>query len=414
MGSTTTPEQPFERLEQAFLNAIEDGTWPGAVVAATNVNGTFHYAKAFGKDTCDSNGKLFEMDSIMAIASMTKLLTTIAALQLVEKKLIGLDDDVTPWVPTLADQEVLDGWDEAAGGRPRTHRRKNKITLRNLLTHSSGAGYDMSNPDLARFTAYMGREVNSGATVDERFGYPLLFEPGIGWEYGTGMDWVGQVIERRTGQTLEVYMQKHIWEPLGIERMSFWPGSIPDADKKRARMSVRDPVSGWPISLEGPVFTEGVTDCFGGQGLYASMEDFLKVLHSILADDGRLLSSQSTAMMFQPQLGEASRESLQRHLRASTPSSLFVGIFDNTLLYDWGLGGMLCMEDAKTGRRKQSLFWSGAPNLFWFINREADLCGVLGTQILPPCDPRVANVIELFESSVFTAREELPGGQGGR
>ncbi|KAJ0414812.1 beta-lactamase/transpeptidase-like protein [Aspergillus carlsbadensis] len=409
MSSTAIHENPFERMERSFLKATEDGTWPGAIVAATNRRGTFRYAKAFGKDTCDGDGNALEMNSIMAIASMTKLLTSIAALQLVESELIGLDDDVSPWIPTLAAQPVLSGWDVA--GRPLTHTRKNKLTLRNLLTHSSGAGYDMGNSDLARFTAYAGREVNSGATVDERFGYPLLFEPGVGWEYGAGIDWVGQVIERRTGQTLETYMRKHIWEPLGIERMSFWPGCIPDADgeRKHARMCVRDPVSGWPVLLEGPSLIEGVTECFGGQGVYASMEDFLKVLHSILADDGKLLTSPSTAMMLQPQLSESSREALQRRISICGPTPSFIGLYDNTRLYDWGLGGMLCMEDEISGRCKGSLFWSGRPNLFWFIDRESDVCGVLGTQLLPPGDPRVSRMIELFESSVFAARQGIPG-----
>jgi hypothetical protein len=95
------------------------------------------------------------------------------------------------------------------------------------------------------------------------------------------------------------------------------------------------------------------------------MEDFLKVLHSILADDGKLLTSRSIAMMFQPQLLPPSREALQKRVRDSTPESSFIGIFDQTLSYDWGLGGMLAMENEPSGRRRNSLFWSGMPNLFW-------------------------------------------------
>lgn len=356
---------PLEDLEKAFDTSLEDGTWPGVVVAATNKSGSFHYAKAFGNDDGTSDGRPFAMSSIMALASMSKLLTSIAALQLVEKRLVDLETDVSSLLPTLASQGVLCDWD--AAGKPCIQPRKNPITLRSLLTHSSGAGYDMSNPNLARFTAYKGRRVNSGTTVDERFGYPLTFEPGTAWEYGTGIDWVGQLVERLTGQTLEADMQRHIWEPLGIERMSFWPAGISGGDRK-VRISVRDEASGRFTALKQLFLTEGVTDCFGGQGIYASMEEFLKVIHSILADDGKLLTSESIAMMFQSHLLPASRDSLQRHVKDCGTESSFIGIFDNNRLYDWGLGGMLAMENEPFGPQAKTLFWSGKPNLFWVSN----------------------------------------------
>ncbi|GKZ39084.1 hypothetical protein AbraIFM66950_011842, partial [Aspergillus brasiliensis] len=335
MFRNSDSRKSLEGLEKAFGTSLEDGTWPGVVVAATNKSGSFHYAKAFGNDDCTSDGRPLAMSSIMALASMSKLLTTIAALQLVEKRLVDLETDVSALIPTLASQGILHGWD--AAGQPRIQSRKNALNLRNLLTHSSGAGYDMSNPDLARFTAYKGRNINSGTTVDERFGYPLTFEPDTAWEYGTGIDWVGQLVERLTGQSLETYMQRHIWEPLGIERMSFWPATISGGNRK-VRVSVRDEASGRFTAMKQPFLTEGVTDCFGGQGIYASVEEFLKVIHSILSDDGKLLMSKSIAMMFQPHLLPASRESLQKHVKESDPEASFIGIFDNNRLYDWGLG----------------------------------------------------------------------------
>jgi CubicO group peptidase (beta-lactamase class C family) len=358
--------KPLRDLEDAFLTSVNDGTWPGAVVAAVNRSGSFYYANAFGKDACGTEGTPLDLSSIMTIASMTKLLTSIAALQLVEKKAIDLDTDVSALIPTLGDQEILYGWDET--GRPLTRKRTNAITLRSLLTHSSGAGYDMSNPELARYTAHKGRTINSGATVNERFGYPLVFEPSTAWEYGTGIDWVGQLIERLTGQPLEVYMKQNIWEPLDIKRMSFWPSSI-KGGKGRVKMSVRDTATGLPIPLRQPFLTEGVTECFGGQGVYASMEDYLKVLRSILANDGKLLNNESIALMFQSQLTTASRECLQQHIFNTDPSSSFIGVYDNNRFYDWGLGGMLALENEASGRRKDTLFWSGKPNLFWVSHK---------------------------------------------
>ena len=222
----------------------------------------------------------------------------------------------------------------------------------------------MSNSELARYTTHKGRIINSGATVNERFGYPLLFEPDTAWEYGTGLDWVGQLIERLIGQPLELYMKEHIWEPLGIEKMSFWPSSV-RGGKGRVKMSIRDTATGLLAPLKQRFLTEGVTECFGGQGIYASMEDYLKVLRSILADDGKLLSSESIAMMFQSQLTTASRECLQRYIHNSNSTSSFIGVYDNDRLYDWGFGGMLALENEVSGRQKNTLFWSGKPNLFW-------------------------------------------------
>ncbi|OJJ77445.1 hypothetical protein ASPBRDRAFT_50325 [Aspergillus brasiliensis CBS 101740] len=380
MFRNSDSRKPLEDLEKAFDTSLEDGTWPGVVVAATNKSGSFYYAKAFGNDDGTSDGRPLAMSSIMTLASMSKLLTTIAALQLVEKRLVDLETDVSSLIPTLASQGILHGWD--AAGQPRIQSRKNAINLRNLLTHTSGAGYNMSNPDLARFTAYEGRNINCG------------------------IDWVGQLVERLAGQTLETYMQRHIWEPLGIERMSFWPASISGGNRK-VRISVRDEASGRFTVLKQLFLTEGVTDCFGGQGIYASVEEFLKVLHSILSDDGKLLMSKSIAMMFQSHLLPASRESLQQHVKKSDPESSFIGIFDNNRLYDWGLGGMLTVENEPSGRQKNTLFWSGKPNLFWFIDRESDLCGVLGTQFLPPGDRKVARMIEIFQKKIYEARRNL-------
>jgi len=365
MESKTNVDDTFAVIEKAFSDAVRDGILPGAVLAATNGSGSFHFANGFGNNEINNIGKPLTTKSIMAIASMTKLMTSIAALQLVERQLVRLDQDVSPLIPNLAAQEILTGWHTT--GRYTTHKRKNAITLRSLLTHSSGAGYDMSNPGLAMVTKSQGREINVGATVNERFDYPLLFEPGTGWEYGTGIDWVGQLVERLTGQDLEKYMQENIWNPLAIQKITFWPSRRIDinAEPERMQMTVRDATSGRVVPLQRPFLTQGASECFGGQGAYATMEDFIKILRSILADDGKLLTKETTSMMFQSQLGSASSESLRKQIKSCRHNAAFIGIGDNSHAYNWGLGGMLAMDDESSGRKKGTLFWSGKPNLFW-------------------------------------------------
>jgi CubicO group peptidase (beta-lactamase class C family) len=363
MSSMSSSSNTLAGLGKTFSKAVEEGVFPGAVIAATNRDGSFYHSEAFGRRGCDSTEKPLTTKSVMAIASMTKLMTTIAALQLVERQLVDLDQDVSSLVPTLAAQEILESWDKK--GRPITRKRETTITLRHLLTHSSGAGYDMSNAELAKFTAYNGREINSGATVEERFGYPLLFEPGTSWEYGTGIDWAGQLVERVTGQDLETYMQEHIWTPLGIRKITFWPSSNTEMQAERVQMTIRDGASGHLVPLQRPFLTEGVTECFGGQGAYAAIDDFLKVLRSILTDDEKLLKKTTTAMMFQSQLSPASRESLRKHVHSCGSVPAFIGIFDNSRTYDFGLGGMLAVDGEPSGRKRGTLFWSGKPNCFW-------------------------------------------------
>ncbi|KAF5611787.1 glu leu phe val dehydrogenase family [Fusarium tjaetaba] len=161
--------------------------------------------------------------TLFTLASLTKLPTTIAALQLVEKQLITLDADVSDLLPDLGRQQVLVGW--SADGSPILKKRRNPITLRQLLTHSSGCGYDLHNTDLKRFRKFQGSKVRDKSTVIGWFDHPLLFEPGQGWEYGSGVDWAGRLVEQISGLPLEAYLKDHVWKPIGASSFTFWPDS---------------------------------------------------------------------------------------------------------------------------------------------------------------------------------------------
>ncbi|KAF5864381.1 hypothetical protein ETB97_007943 [Aspergillus alliaceus] len=141
---------------------------------ATDKTGSLRYIKAFGKSACDGTGVPLSSASVMAFASMTKLMTSIAALQLVERGLIGLDEDAGPLLLDLAQIKILTGWNE--DGTPLLRERKSQITLRQLLTHSAGTGYDMTNSEIAKLSVFRARQINSGETVKETFGSPLTYE----------------------------------------------------------------------------------------------------------------------------------------------------------------------------------------------------------------------------------------------
>ncbi|KAI0008430.1 beta-lactamase/transpeptidase-like protein [Xylariaceae sp. FL0662B] len=327
---------------------------------------------------------------------MTKLHTSIAIMQLVERGLVTLDEDVSHLIPSFGEQGVLTGFTD--DGAPLTRKRRNPITLRRLLTHSSGGAYWFVSEPLAKIRAWKKTPIPAG-TVDVAFDLPLLFEPGEAYEYDSGIDRVGQIVERLTGQTLEDYMSEKIWKPLGLESTTFFPDRHPSIQERRVPMAFRSDVTGPVVEKpEQPTLTTGLKEPFGGQGLFSTMGDYVKVLHSLVLDDEKLLKKETAAVMFQPQLTPASKASLLEKMK--TPEWA-VGDFPLTNEYDWGIGGILVDGDKHSYRRNGTLIWGGAANLAWFIDRAAGVCGCFGTQVLPASDDRIRPLFKAFEEDVY-------------
>jgi len=223
------------------------------------------------------------------------------------------------------------------------------------------------SPQLAKYRASRNEPLGHGTTLIQRFSAPLLFEPGTSWQYGPSIDWAGRLVERLMQKTLEEHMREHIWTPLGIKDMTFFP-SQKDAGF-RARMmglTIRDPQgSRRAVDYAGPTINTGLTDCCGGQGVYGTMGEYVKVLHSLLVDDERLLSKATTEQLFSPQLTDAARGFLNGLKERPEVWGSFVGKFPKEIELDWGLGGILTRDRDEGWRREQTLMWSGWPNLFW-------------------------------------------------
>lgn len=362
-------------FEEQAAKVVESGSLPGLVVVAKDKDGEhltleqliitsiltlgegkLNYSKAFSRN----GGTPYQEDSVLALASMTKLVTSVAAMQLVERGLITLDEDVSPLLPSLAKLEILTGF--ADDGTPITHKRKNPITLRRLLTHSAGVGYPFSDPRLIQYIEWKKPSPDAG-TVDEVFDLPLVYEPGEGYLYSSAIDRVGQLIEKVTGQNLEEYMKKNIWEPLGMNSTTFFPREHPEIQARQVPMGFRDEATGVVAETgEQAWFEKGLKEPFGGQGLYSTMTDYTKLLHSLLVDDEKVLKKETAALFFQPQLSPASKASL---LKLMTGPEWLIGKFPETNEYDWGLGGILIDGDKHDFRRKNTMIWSGASNCFW-------------------------------------------------
>jgi len=405
-------------LEEQFEAACQALDIPGAVLVASDATGAFEYKRAFGKSTLKKGSeKPLELDAAFVIASCTKLMTTIAALQCVERGQIGLDDDVSTVLHELAGIEILTGFEEKTG-KPILKKAEKKITLRHLLTHSSGIAYDLMDPLLRQWRTYRGEPVSiTGMPILKRILVPLLYEPGTSWMYGGSMDWAGVLVSRLNGGlSLQDYMQNHLWDPLGIKDMTFHWEQHPSMRERRVTNSKREgPVDEWGLAAnpnakvtwtDETLYDDPTPDEYGGAGAMATGPDYLKILQAILANDGRLLQPPMVDEMFRPQLSPKSKEAFAAFLAVPQFNAAMWG-GPMGIKLDWGLGGMMVMEDLPSGRKKGSISWSGLPNLHWWIDSKTGLCGMYASQVLPYGDAKSAEMHQLFEKEMYQRLEAM-------
>lgn len=257
-------------------------------------------------------------------------------------------------------------------------------------------------------------------SVFEKFYCPLATQPGTFWSYNSGHDWACKVVEKLTGRTMEEFIRTNICGPLGITSMTYWPEKHSGLRKRLLLASKRGKdarpfkaalTGGVPDADDAPLFPMPEwppvknTECFGGEGLHSSVPDYLKVLHSLLANDQKLLKAESVTQLFTPQFSPAVREQLNATWRTGF-GSLAPGDYPSHIGLDWGLGAMLSTEEDPGWRSKGTLSWSGIANCFWFIDRQKGLCGMFGTQLLPGGDNKVRELTSLWEKEMYRLAAE--------
>jgi CubicO group peptidase (beta-lactamase class C family) len=253
----------------------------------------------------------------------------------------------------------------------------------------------------------------SGRPVTEAYKHPLLFSPGDAWEYSGGVDWAGLMVERVNGNIpLEAYMEKYIWGPLCRKDFSCHVSKRPDIKAKMMEMSWREggveSIFGVTTNPSGKVeyTADRVWDptveveCYGGAGGFGSPLEYHKLLQSLCSDDGKVLKPATVAEMFKPQLSDASKKSLMEKFSIKEVNDCFGGLPMGMKL-DWGIGGIMNLEDLPGRRKKGSIAWVGLPNLSWFIDREDDMCGIYGGQLCPPGDPKTNGFAAMFEEEMY-------------
>ncbi|KAH8797949.1 beta-lactamase/transpeptidase-like protein [Xylogone sp. PMI_703] len=403
----------MEGVERSFEIARAARELPGVVLTAHSASGNFRYSKAIGPHTLNSSiSDNISPDAVFWIASCTKLITTVAALQCVERGLFSLDEDVTRILPEFRYKDILTGISQ--NGKSILTKSTKPITLRHHLSHSSGISYDHFNPLLAKYRELQGRSIaltRSGSVV-EAYDYPLLFELGTSWDYGAGVDWAGVMVERANNISLEEYMRQNIWSRLNMTSTTF---RINDRLDLRARMPAMSRREGGIHSLFGtspnpdgevvytdaPVWHENRDGDCGGAGLHSNAHDFQKVLDSLCANDTVFLKADTVDMMFRPQLSDASKSALAKAPLIPEVNNVLGGGLPQGHEMSWGLGGLLNLIDLPTGRAKGSLCWFGLPNLTWWIDRYKGISGAYMSALIPPGDPKSNKYFAIFESAIY-------------
>jgi CubicO group peptidase (beta-lactamase class C family) len=383
----------MQAIAKLLNDSVENGTAAGIVATAGNAAGVLFEGAAGLRSA--TGGEAMTPGTVGWIASMTKAITSIAALQQVEAGRLTLDGPIAGILPDLASPQVLEGFSPA--GEPILRPARGAITLRQLLTHTSGFGYDIWNPDLVR---YMQMKGIPGVASRKRLALttPLVADPGTAWHYGIGIDWAGLAVEAVTGRRLGEVIEERITGPLGMQDTSFRPG--PAQRARLSAMHVRG-ADGGLAPIPFPIPEEQEFD-MGGGGLYGTAPDYLRFCRMVLnggaLDGARILSAGMVEDLGRNQMGDL----LVGPLATAQPGASHDAEFFHGQPKRWSLAFMLNEEaHPEGGRAPGSMAWAGLGNTYYWIDPTHDRCGVLLTQTLPFADPRILALLAGFERAVY-------------
>jgi methyl acetate hydrolase len=383
----------LKQAADAVLKSSTDaGDVPGVVAGVTSREGTL-YEGAFGVRRLGDPAPM-TVDTVGLIASMTKAITSTAAMQLVERGKLDLESPASRWLPDLGKIEVLEGFDGT--GKPITRAPKRAVTLKHLLTHTAGFGYEFFSESVHKYQVATGvPDFASGKYASVRT--PLLFDPGERWEYGVNTDWVGLLVQKASGQKLSEYFAEHIMAPLAMKDTAIT--MRPDMRKRLASIHVRGADGKLtPIDLVLPQQPE--TE-MGGHALYGTVGDYLKFVRMFLnrgqAPGGQVLKPETVELMSANAIGKLDVPSIaSANKMYSNDVPEIPGIPQK-----WSLAFIINTKPLPTGRKAGSLAWAGLCNSYYWIDPASGIGGVYLSQILPFADVKSMPLFLGFESAVY-------------
>lgn len=379
----------LERIRTALETTLAAANIPGAVAVVGNSAGTLAEV-AVG--TKGPGGPPLAQDDLFQIASMTKAIASVAAMQLVEQGRLHLDEDLGSLLPQLANPEVLEGFDDE--GKPVTRPAAGPITLRHLLTHTSGFGYEFMSAELTQYRVHHPAAPGSLASLNA----PLLADPGTRWIYGISTDWVGLAVEAASGMKLGDWLARHVTGPLGMKDTTF---AFDAAVKARLTpLHARMPdgtLMPFPVHFGGG---ENAEFQGAGGGLISTARDYLHFCRMILnrgqLNGARILRPDSVTEMASNQVTMPAGRMTTNMPGLSTDFDLFP-----MMDCGWGLGFLINPEPGPDGRAAGSLAWAGIANSYYWIDPESDIAAVLCMQHLPFGEPATVEVLRAFERAVY-------------
>jgi CubicO group peptidase (beta-lactamase class C family) len=320
---------------------------------------------------------------------MTKAITSTAAMQLIEQGKFTLDDPVEKYLPEMAKLPVFDSFD-AKTGNYHLHMTSKPITVRHVLTHTSGLGYPFTSAILRDFKPRAGETYPDG---------PLLFEPGEKWWYGTSTDIVGRLVEKISGQKLEDYFRQHIFTPLKMTDTSY---NVPE--QKAARLAAAQQRDG--ERMDGAIVKQSpqpgltIPQPIGGGGLASTANDYGRFVRMLLnsgeLDGARALKAETVALMGQNHIGNVSVPALASALPRSRDFTFVADGRDK-----FGLGFLITTDHVPGKRSAGSLSWGGISNTYFWVDQNRGIAGVILMQYLPFADPAALAVYDAFERAAY-------------
>nr|WP_246848094.1 serine hydrolase domain-containing protein [Sphingomonas beigongshangi] len=381
----------FPGTQALFDGYVRDGKMPG-IVAAFGIGDRPTQFIAAGRIATDAGAAAVTPDSLWRVYSMTKPVTAMAAMILIEEGKIGLDDPLSKYIPAFAKMRVLTSPDTSLDSEP----AKSQITIRELLTHTSGLGYNINaqGPLLKLYEAQgivpaavntpvealarRTRPATLAAFADRVATLPLVYQPGTRWHYSIGLDVMGRVIEIASGMPFDRFVQLRIFDPLAMTS-SFW--TVPPQDAARLatnyafvgdQLTPLDP-GATSVWLKPPSFP------YGGAGLVMSARDYDRFLH-MLADQGTL----DGVRIMKP---ETVRLAMSNLLPAGVT---FGGVAGNTggtraaTPMGFGAGGSVYLADGPAGVPSKGTYgWGGAAGTVAFVDPVKRIRGTIMVNYFP-------------------------------
>jgi CubicO group peptidase (beta-lactamase class C family) len=379
-------------IDETLKAGLERRKIPSCVAMVATAD-RITYTGAFGKRDSAAKGTL-PVDSIFFIASMTKAVTSAAAMQLIERGKLSLDEPASKHLPELGTVKVFGGFD--AAGKPMLKPPTKPVTLRNLMTHTSGFCYDVWDKTMFEYTSKMGGAAQG--TVAPLT--PLMFEPGFRWQYGTGLDWTGRLVEVASGMSLEDYFQQNLLGPLGMKDTSFI--LKPEKFDRFVAGATRQPDGSLKeIPRAQPAPPKAYN---GGGGLNSTAADYVRFMQMILRGGvgpgkERILAQKTVDMMKANQTGDIPAGKM-RSFRPTVSSDVdfHPGETDR-----YTFGFLMNPKAYPGGRSAGSLAWAGVDNTYYWIDPMRGLCAVIMMQFLPFADKEAVSLLGEFERAVYAA-----------